>query len=384
MLTGRNIAIMVGATVGMCALFCQGCAPAPVKPSPSSQGGGGVILAAGVPVAKVSGSPKEIGIQMGSLLGPQMRTIVRQILLSPQFWMSDATVAKLAEHIRPAYRVELEAMADAAGIRREELLKANVSLDTLCTVLVCGADGKGPTRIGRNMDFFPAGILGPATVVLVRHPQGARAFAAVTWPGYGGVITGMNDAGVTAAILLNFGSGHAVRPGTPVAFRAREILEEAATLQQAVDSFGRSPVASGHFLLLADARNACIVWQDADGKVHRRDAEGGWLAWSNGQPDEQNHQHEWRAECLAKAIASSPAPVTDLWLKQTIVAVRLKAINTQVMLLKSADLSLELARARLASSAGAEPWVRLNLAGVLGQGGLESVKATETGRVEEP
>ena len=327
--------------------------------------GGSVTLQGDLPLVRLTGDGAQMGRQQAELLGAQARKLLTLVERSPQFHPSTADVARLEKQLAPEHIAEMVALAKATGLPRAAAISANVALDTLCTVLVTGADGRGPVRVARNMDFFPAGVLGPATVVMVRKPAGRHAFAAVTWPGYAGVITGMNDAGVTAAILQNKMEERLFTDGTPIAFRAREILEEAADVEQAAETFARSPVASSHFLLLADTRSACIVWRDAVGKLHRRDAQNGWLAWSNGTPDERDMQHEARAVRLAAAIAGAPADVSDAWLKENIVAVRLRKINAQVMLFKPGELSLELARAKLWRSAGTQPWSRIELAGWL-------------------
>jgi hypothetical protein len=169
----------------------------------------------------------------------------------------------------------------------------------------------------------------------------------------------MNDVGVTVAILKNNSGSRQSANGTPIAFRAREILENASNVDEAAKLFADRPVASNHFLLLADPGHACIVWQDADGKVHRRDPSNGWLAWSNGEPDSAGIQHEKRALRLATAISAVPENVTDNWLKKNIVDVRLRMINAQVMLLKPAERSLELATAKPWRAAGTQPWIRI-------------------------
>ena len=374
-------ALMVA--VLLCPACCRMCQPPPVQPGTVADGAGRVLLLApeagdravgkpqppALPAAVLSGTPEQMGRQAGELLAPQMLRLLQLVGLSPQFKLSAAEGAALEKGIAPAHLTELEAMARAAGVDRDRLVSANVALDTLCSVLVTGADGRGPVRVGRNMDFFPGGLLGPATVLVVRRQPGLHAFAAVTWPGYGGVITGMNDAGVTVAILQNYGSPKTPRDGTPAAFRAREILEKSVTLEEAVACFRSGPVASCHFLLLDDARNACVAWQDAEGKFHRQNAENGWLAWSNGRPDAQQRQHDGRAERLAALTTAPPPPeqVTDAWLKEAISGVRLKTINAQAMLLNPAELTLELARARPFRAAGTQPWLRVELKPLLGK-----------------
>ena len=321
---------------------------------------GSAELCGSLPIVHLMGDGARMGEQLGALCGVQAKNLLALLKKSPEFRVSAADIARAEKNLPAQHLAEIEAMAKGAGVSRDSALAANVALDSLCTVLVTGADGRGPVRIARNMDFFPAGLLGPATAVIVRSSTGKHTFSAVSWPGYAGVITGMNDAGLTVAILKNNTKERQSGQGTPIAFRAREILEEAGSVEEAVKRFSDQPVASNHFLLLADSAHACVVWQAGDGKIHRRDPSNGWLAWSNGEPDHADQQHEKRALQLAAAISTAPDPVTDEWLKTNIVKVRLSAINAQVMLIKPHERSLDLATATPWHAAGQQPWVHVS------------------------
>ena len=348
-------------TLTLCLFTLGGSGCVEVRSVPLSKlqtsGEGTMELCGDLPIVRLTGDGTEMGRQFGALCGVKAKKLLTLLKDSPEFRASPADIARAEKSLPVEYLKEIEALAKGAGISRDSAIAANVALDSLCTVLVAGADGRGPVCIARNMDFFPAGLLGPATTVVVRTPVGRHAFSAVSWPGYSGVITGMNDIGLTVAILKNNTGVRQSAIGTHIAFRAREILEETSNVEEAVTLFATHPVASNHFLLLADTAHACIVWQDADGRVHRRDPSNGWLAWSNGEPDSADQQHEKRALALASAISSAPERVTDAWLKKNIIAVRLRTINAQVMLLKPSERSLELARAKPWRAAGTQPWV---------------------------
>ena len=69
------------------------------------------------------------------------------------------------------------------------------------------ADPDSPLlRVARNMDFFPAKLLGPGTVLTVWRRPGVRTVIGVGWPGYAGIVSGMNDAGLSVCILLQHGA----------------------------------------------------------------------------------------------------------------------------------------------------------------------------------
>lgn len=340
---------------------------------------GELTVREGLPVAQLRGTGAELGQALGELMGPQMRGLLQLVKVSPQFNVSPDELAVLRAAVAPEHLAEMNAMAKAGGIPTDELISANLALDTLCTVLAAGADGRGPVRVVRNMDFFPAAVLGPTTVVLLRHPQGKLAFATIGWPGYSGVITGFNESGVMVAILQNDGSTQVVRPGTPIAFRAREVLEQAHSLEEAVATFSAKPLASSHFLFMADNRNAAVCWQSPDGVFHRRDPRDGWLAWSNGDPDAAGDQSDRRAQRLAVAVQNAGLPsqeVTDVWLKQLLATVAMTAINAQAMWIQPGTGSLELGLARGTTQAVNRPWLRLELQSCLTSGTFDGLTVT--------
>src|SRR5581483_735075 len=137
-----------------------------------------------------------------------------------------------------------------------------------------------PLLVGRNLDFAPANVLGPKTLVTLYRPQGQHAFVSIGWPGFAAVASGMNDQGLVAAILVN----SAAKPrgeGVPLGFLVRRLLEECSTVAEARALFAASPPASGHYVLLADAKDALVVSRDAP----ERSLRGGLLACTNGQVD---------------------------------------------------------------------------------------------------
>ncbi len=88
----------------------------------------------------------------------------------------------------------------------------------------------GGVLTGRNFDWpFTGPHLLDATIVLVQHGEGGKAVASVTWPGYVGAVTGVNQDGVAA--FLHVGSAKITRtpePSSwPTAIAARVILEDA-------------------------------------------------------------------------------------------------------------------------------------------------------------
>ncbi len=92
--------------------------------------------------------------------------------------------------------------------------------------------------IGRNFDFYFGDDFSRHKIIEFVKPEIGYNFAYITWGGMAGVVSGMNDKGLT--ITINAGTlkiGR--RAATPVTLVAREILQFAKTIHEA-DSIANS------------------------------------------------------------------------------------------------------------------------------------------------
>jgi hypothetical protein len=333
----------------------------------------------GLPIAAAAGTPEEMGAAIGAAFRGEIPQLLRLMgvrtaglrLLAP------AKLKALTGAVPERYRRELTALAAACGVDADDLIAANALVDTQCSALVAPAVGDQPQRVARNMDFFPAAALGSkGTVLLALSATGAHRVVSVGWPGTVGVVSGMNDAGLTANILLNHG-GSEHRGGEPILLRIRTLLETAATVDEAVALFAASPVASGHYVLLADGTTSAVVWQTEQG-VQRDDARDGWLSCSNGARTAGLAVDE-RGRTLREFISGTP---DDAWMRRCLSATYLKGINAQAMVFTPATRSLDLALGSGTQPAALQAWRRLDLTGLLAGGEPAAVTVADLPRVE--
>jgi len=90
----------------------------------------------------------------------------------------------------------------------------------------------GKLMLGRNFDFYFGGEFAKDQIVAFYRPDAGYQFMSVTWAGFSGVVSGMNEKGLT--ITLNSAkSAIPTKGSTPVSIIAREVLQYAANIQEA-------------------------------------------------------------------------------------------------------------------------------------------------------
>jgi isopenicillin-N N-acyltransferase like protein len=165
------------------------------------------------------------------------------------------------EHELPTYQrlTMLHALYDIAlGFERSPLLG-------------CTAFGIGPERtadghalFARVFDFEAAEVFDREKVVFIVHEDGAIPFASVAWPGFLGVVTGMNAEGVAVAVH----GARAREPsstGMPVAFSLREALAHARDTNEAVSILAKHDVMVSHLVFVGDGAGRYAVVERAPG-----------------------------------------------------------------------------------------------------------------------
>ena len=132
------------------------------------------------------------------------------------------------------------------------------------------ASGKGEAGtaarllVGRSFSLLGAGdggdAAGRAVVVSFLRPDGAIPFASVTWPGMVGAVTGVNAEGI--AVLLHPAPASDVRltrAAQPAALVARDLLERARSLDEAVKMIEQAAPLGAAGFFLADGK-AQVAW----------------------------------------------------------------------------------------------------------------------------
>lgn len=315
----------------------------------------------GITVVRVSGSPRRMGTQAGTLLKEEIRILLRDYLGA--VLPGDRTFAVLAarqmeKHIPPRYVEEMKALAEAASVPYDDVLVGNVMVELFqqcSTAVVRGKRAEGGTLLfGRNLDFPPEGILEKHSVVIDYEPEEGRRLVAVTWPGLVGVLSGMNRDGLSVANLLASAPDPSM-DGCPYMFLLRDVLEGAGTVEEGLGVLRKSRRTTANSIMLADAKGAAVA-EATHEKLAVREIEDDRLFATNDFRADADVRCD-RYEELAELVAAAKAPLGTKDMERLLDAVDLDDINVQSMIFVPARRELLLSIGRTPAAKG--PFVSL-------------------------
>ena len=263
----------------------------------------------GLPVVYLKGSPLEIGFADGALMQDKMHTLETEFMQMvqgyvPQHWLMEGLKnyvlfrnRHLSEFVPEDYRLEIYATTlGCQDIHPEEgnfyrrLLNYHAAHDVSymmidnpfiskagCTAFGAwgGATTNGHLIAGRNFDWEAAEVFSRDRVVEMFEPDGGIPFISLSWAGMKGVVSGMNRAGVS--VTINGAPSKLPNTiGTPVAIVAREVLEKAHNLEEALKIVRDANVfVSTIWLIGSRADGKFVVVEKTPAVMNVREAEAG-------------------------------------------------------------------------------------------------------------
>jgi hypothetical protein len=341
--------------------------------------GGELRYVQGIPVLFLEGEPERMGRQQVALvLGVARRHSQLPKTILGRYgggflWPLVVTYSRsLMKDAPERYRRELNATFAKATYRQEEIDALTVvnSLIELRCFDLCSAFLVEPQRsasremlFGRNLDIPSYGCLDRLVLVVICRPANRHAFASVTWPGFIGVLSGMNDAGLAIG-CLDSGPAKDDSPafclGTPLSLTFRRVLEECGSIEEAQKLLAAAKRTTWMNLAVCDRQRA-VVLEITPKSVVARGAEDHLLACTNHfrTPELSVSKQCWRYRTL-HGYWERPQPFAWQDVADALHKVNLGQETTQSMIFEPKPLRLRLAIGKPPASGG--PFVPLELA----------------------
>jgi len=135
--------------------------------------------------------------------------------------------------------------------------------------------------VGRNFDFYVGDDFARDKIVAFYAPQEGHKFMMLTFGGMTGVLSGMNDQGLTVTINAAK-SDIPSSAATPVSLVAREILQYASTIDEAYAIAAKRKMFVAESFLVASAKDgrAALIEKTPDA-MDRMDAPGDYIISTN-------------------------------------------------------------------------------------------------------
>jgi len=219
-------------------------------------------------VLMVAGEPREMGTAHGTLLAAQARFLTDRVVYAvgaadtvrTGTWFIDrmAEIERRAKPFVPErYWQECDALGAAAGVGSRDARYANLFPELFhCSgVAVCGkATVDGRVVHARVLDYMRDINLQSGAAVQVFQPAGRYAWMSHGYGGFIGTVTAMNEKGLAIGEMGGRGEGN--WDGLPMTLLLREVMERAATVDEAIDIIRTSQRTCEYYYVISDRHRA--------------------------------------------------------------------------------------------------------------------------------
>jgi predicted choloylglycine hydrolase len=211
----------------------------------------------------MAGTGQQMGEEHAQQLGEPIRNLFAAYFGSYFQSAAQKNISMLAAsafgpHVTKEHRAEIKSLANTVGLDEREVMLGQCFLDlsamTACSTVTLPADASpdGVARFGRNLDFPSFNVADKQTVAMIFHPEGRYAFASVAWPGMVGVLSGMNEHGLSLA-NMEVDRERRMPVAMPYILLYRTVLERCKTVDEAIDLLKSTPRQTANNLMLMDA-----------------------------------------------------------------------------------------------------------------------------------
>ena len=153
--------------------------------------------------------------------------------------------------------------------------------------------------VGRNFDFYVGDEFAKNKIVLFINPDKGYKFASITWPGMMGVVSGMNECGLTVTINASKGA-IPTSSAMPVSLLARYILQYTKNIEEAMAIANRCHTFVSESLLIASAfdKRAAII-EKTPKETYLYDTSASHIICTNHYQSEHFANNKYNSENIA-------------------------------------------------------------------------------------
>ena len=261
--------------------------PPPARPAKNTlaiiardQAGHGLLCESqGKRLLLVEGTPEEMGAAQGRLLREPIRKLTGGVVygigaadsMNSGIWWFDRTAEierRTGPHLPARFVAECDAMAAAAGLSTRDARSANLFPERFhCSgVALCGkATADGRILQARVLDYMRNIGLQDYACVTVFMPAKRNAWMSAGYAGFLGTVTAMNERGLAVGEMGGRGEGH--WDGVPMSFLLRDIMERAATVEEALKILQDSPRTCEYYYIFSDKSRAMAAVHSEPEKI---------------------------------------------------------------------------------------------------------------------
>ncbi|MDD2601003.1 MAG: C45 family autoproteolytic acyltransferase/hydrolase [Kiritimatiellae bacterium] len=237
-----------------------------IKITARDSGGHGLLCTVGDKrVLVVEGTPAQMGAAHGRLMAASMPRVMPQTMalvgaaytIKKGIWFHDKIdeiYGLAAPHTPARFIDECNAMADAAGIARRDVICGNFFPELFhCSGVAArnSATVGGQVVHARVLDYMRDINLQRYALVQVFIPKDGYAWISLGYAGLVGSVTAMNEHGL--AIGEMGGASDESWNGMPMTFLMREVAERTKSVDEAVALMKRVPRTCEYYYVISDA-----------------------------------------------------------------------------------------------------------------------------------
>lgn len=212
----------------------------------------------------LSGTPAEMGAAHGRLLRDdvlEMNARIAAVGVAASLKLGENFAARIEEATRRTapfvperFFEEMDATAAATGLEPAQIRRINSFPELFhCS----GVALRGSATVGgrvlhaRVLDYMRDVGLQNNAALIVYRPEGKNAWLSVSYAGFVGTVTAMNEKGL--AIGEMGGAGEGKWDGLPMAYLMRRVVEECSTVDEALALMRSTPLTCDYYYVLSDA-----------------------------------------------------------------------------------------------------------------------------------